>query len=106
MGNYCEAVGFYRKDLGKGGSIVRPETITSDEVYCEDCHVNTIKTIIDKKSSTESNTGRGKIEIFWDEVKVECPKCKKTGVVEENYSEEDVSYYPNDERRTYKIKMN
>jgi hypothetical protein len=102
MGRYCEADGFYRKKLGVGGSVVSPEPILSDEVWCEVCNTEAER-IKKVRGSRSYMTDRGRLNVSWCDVTIECPICKRTGTIMENWKEEDGNYYSNEERRVYRL---
>ncbi len=102
MGSYCEAEGFYRKELGMGGSRVNPKMVTSDEVFCEKCNI-AVQKFNDKKVKRHTMTDRGRLNQSEVEKDIKCPKCGRTGKVSEDYDESDGNYYSNEERRVYSL---
>lgn len=97
--DFCCTEGFYREEEGLGGSICAPEMNYSDEVYCEKCKVK-VKKVKKISRREEVMTDRGWLIRLWSDVYVKCPKCKKTGIVDENHHEEDGNYYSCEELRS------
>lgn len=91
---WCEAEGFYRRKAGE---------CESKEIYCKKCNIE-VKKIKIKASSSIRRSGRGDLKTTWDVIKIICPKCSAIGKITENYEQEDITYYSNEERRVYRIK--
>ncbi len=96
MGSYCTK-GFFRKQVG--GSLMYP--IKSSNAYCDKCKVVAKSRVTPKSSSFDDE--RGTLITSWEEIKLKCPRCKRTGVYNDNHRETDGTYYSNEERRVHGI---
>jgi phage FluMu protein Com len=101
MGSRCTD-GFHKKQK-KGTGHLESILIWSSNVFCDKCKIVAKRILIEHKSSSSVDE-RGTLITSWDEITIKCRRCKKTGVYNDNYREEDGTYYSNSYRRAYRMR--
>lgn len=86
-----------------GGAVNAPDLFADwDTLKCNKCDIKPIQ-IDTKEKFCSTMTDRGRLNKKWDEVTIQCQKCK----AEEKYNtesiESDGSYYSNEERQAYRM---